>query len=283
MPNDIPKGSVCMPVYRSERFIEEAIRSVLSQTYSDFELIVVDDASPDTTYEIASTISDPRLSVYRNDTNLGPEGNWNRALKMARGRYIKVLPGDDTIYPDCLRRQVDVLEDPRNNHVVLIYCSRDVIDSSGKKVMRAIFPGSGQINGRALIRRTARFGTNIIGEPGAVLFRADAARQIGGFDASLGFVTDLDYWVRLLQLGDAYAIETALCTFRISGENWSASLGNERCRQYLQLLDRLFRQGKQLSRFDYLVGRMMAHINETLRRLVYWWTFGRKPKIYSDR
>lgn len=265
----VPLVSVCMPVYRSERFIAGAIHSVLFQTFTDFELIVIDDASPDATHEIASAIQDPRLRVYRNDRNLGPEGNWNRALEMARGRYIKVLPGDDTLYPECLEHEVAVLEDVRNRDVVLVYCARDIIDSAGRKVMRAKFPGRGRIKAASLVRRTVRYGTNIIGEPGAVLFRADAASHAGGFDASLGFVTDLDYWVRLLRFGNAYAIPDALCTFRISGENWSVELGSNRCSQYLQFLDKLAGHDGRVSNLDLLIGRMMARTNEHLRRLVY--------------
>lgn len=280
MNRDVPMVSVCMPVYRSERFVAEAIRSVLSQTFTDFELIIIDDASPDATYEIANAIRDPRLRVYRNDRNLGPEGNWNLALEMARGRYIKVLPGDDTLYPECLERQMAVLEDARNRDVVLAYCARDIIDSTGRKVMRAKFPGHGRIKAASLVRRTVRHGTNIIGEPGAVLFRADAARRTGGFDASLGFVTDLDYWLRLLQLGDAWAIGAALCTFRLSGDNWSAALGLERCRQYLQFLDRLSERDGRLSRADFLVGRLMARVNERLRRLVYRRLLGLNPRLF---
>lgn len=274
-----PVVSVCMPVYRSERFIAESISSALSQTFDDFELIVIDDASPDATYEIASSFRDPRLSVYRNDQNLGPEGNWNRAMSMARGQYIKLLPGDDILYPGCLEYQVGILEDARNQNVVLVYCARDILDGDGRKAMRAKFPGQGRIKNKTLVRRTVRYGTNIIGEPGAVLFRADAAHRAGGFNASLGFVTDLDYWLRLLRQGDAYAQSEVLCAFRISGENWSVDIGRDRCRQFIDFLNNLGEQDKSLSRFDLLIGRGMAHVNEHLRRFAYRRLIGLSPEV----
>jgi hypothetical protein len=186
----------------------------------------------------------------------------------ASGQFIKLLPGDDTLYSACLERQVAILTDSKYHDVVLVYCARDIIDSSGKKVMRARFPGNGVVNGSQLVRRTARYGTNVIGEPGAVLFRRDAARLIGGFDASLGYVIDLDYWVRLLGSGKAYAIRDPLCTFRISGENWSAELGHERCNQFLRFLERLCRD-HGVSKVDQSIGRLMARVNERLRRVVY--------------
>lgn len=280
MSHDAPLISVCMPVYQSECFVAEAINSVLSQTFRGFELIVIDDASADATYEIASSIQDPRLRVYRNDHNLGPEGNWNLAMAMAKGRYIKLLPGDDTLYPECLERQVAVLEDAHNRDIVLTYCARDIIDSKGRKFMQAKFPGCGRIRAATLVRRTVRYGTNIIGEPGAVLFRADAAHRIGGFDASLGFVTDLDYWLRLLRQGNAFAIDTALCTFRLSGANWSIALGLDRCRQYLKFLDSLSEKDDRLSSADLMIGKLMARINERLRRLVYQRLLGLKPRSF---
>ena len=135
--------------------------------------------------------------------------------------------------------------------------------------MTARFPGKGVVKGHNLVRRTVRYGTNVIGEPGAVLFRADIARRIGQFDASLAFVMDLDYWVRLLKLGDAYLIPEALCTFRISRENWSARLGNSRRTQYLEFIEKLSGLGIGTSRIDRFLGRSMATVNELLRRFVY--------------
>lgn len=274
----VPLVSVCMPVFRCERYIGEAIQSVLGQTFTDFEVLVFDDASPDRTYQIASSIKAPRLRTYRNDRNIGPQANWNQAMAAARGRLIKVLPGDDTLYPTCLERQVTILKDSDNRDVVLVYCARDIIDRTGRKVMTARFPGNGIVSGQKLVRLTVRYGTNIIGEPGAALFRADAASHAGGFDASLGFVTDLDYWVRLLRFGNAYVIPDALCTFRISGENWSVELGSNRCSQYLQFLDKLAGDDSRVSNMDLLIGRLMARTNEHLRRLVYRHLLGLRLK-----
>lgn len=265
----VPLVSVCMPVYRSEKFVLESIQSVLDQRFTDFELIVVDDASPDDTYRIANEIQDPRLRVYRNQENLGPEGNWNKVLSLAKGRYIKLLPGDDTLYPDCLMKQVAVLEDETNRDVTLVYCARDIIDAQGRKVMRAKFAGEGRIEGNRMVRKTLRYGTNIIGEPGAVLFRRDMGSRAGPIDSTLGYVTDLDYWVRLLRLGNAYAIPEALCTFRLSGENWSVRLGHERRAQFIRFAEKVATQDRRISRLDLLASKLMAYGNEVLRGLVY--------------
>jgi len=276
-----PTVSVCMPVYRSERYIGAAIRSVLEQTFTDWELIVVDDCSPDRTFDIVRSFDDSRMRVSRNARNLGPEGNWNRVLAQATGRYIKLLPGDDTLYPSCLERQVRVLSEQGGEDIALVSCARDVIDRNGRKVLTARVPGHGRIGGAQLIRRNVRYGTNIIGEPGAVLFRADIARRIGGFDASLGYVIDLDYWLRLLRHGDGYIIPDALCTFRLSGENWSVELGRARRRHFLQFVDKISADRGPVTALDRAIGKGMARVNEVLRSLVYRWLLGIRASAAS--
>src|SRR6185436_1837830 len=90
-----PVVSVGVPTYRGAAFVGQAIESVLNQTFRDFELIIVDDASLDETASIIGRYHDPRIRFFRNPHNLGPEGNWNRCLDEATGRYFKLLPQDD--------------------------------------------------------------------------------------------------------------------------------------------------------------------------------------------
>ena len=87
-----PLVSVCIPTYRGMPHLRAAIDSVLAQTLSDFELVVIDDNSPDDSFAIASSYGDRRIRCLRNPRNLGPEGNWNRCLAEAKGRYVKLLP-----------------------------------------------------------------------------------------------------------------------------------------------------------------------------------------------
>ena len=98
-----PRVSICIPTWRVGDFLEAAIQSVLSQTFTDFELVVVDDCSgDDTVARVRKYAEDPRLRCLVNQDNLGPEGNWNRCLAEASGEYIKLLPHDDLIAPECL-------------------------------------------------------------------------------------------------------------------------------------------------------------------------------------
>jgi glycosyltransferase involved in cell wall biosynthesis len=100
----IPLVSVLMTAYNREKYIAEAIESVLANTYTNFELIIVDDCSTDKTTEIAHKYEsiDQRVHVYKNETNMGDYPNRNKAASYAKGKYIKYVDADDYIYPYCL-------------------------------------------------------------------------------------------------------------------------------------------------------------------------------------
>ena len=105
-----PKVSVFIPVYNRERYVAEAIGSVLAQSFRDFELLVVDDGSTDGTRAVVEAVPDRRVRLVCNGRNLGIPASRNRGLAEARGEYIALLDSDDWCYPDRLARQVAFLE-----------------------------------------------------------------------------------------------------------------------------------------------------------------------------
>ena len=262
--------SVCVPTYRGAAHIAATIESVLAQTFTDFELVIVDDASPDDTAAIVGRYSDPRIRFARNERNFGAEGNWNRCLELARGRYFKLLPQDDLLAPDCLARQVAAL-DAGGERLALTFCARTIVDAEGRVIMTRRYPGSGGvIAGREVIRQCVRRGTNLVGEPGAVLLRLALARQTGRFDASIGYVVDLDYWFRLLLHGDACYLREALASFRVSRGSWSVAIGRQQNHAFQSFIDRVAaRREYGANRLDIAVGRLMAWLNTLLRAAVY--------------
>lgn len=104
----IPLVSVCIPVYNGEQHIRETIESVQSQTFPDFELLIQDNASTDATWELLGKLAgqDTRISLVKNQSNLGMAGNWNAVIDRARGKYVMLLSADDLLMPtfleDCL-------------------------------------------------------------------------------------------------------------------------------------------------------------------------------------
>jgi glycosyltransferase involved in cell wall biosynthesis len=112
MATDRPTVSVCLPVYNGERFVGEAMRSILGQTLKDIELIISDNASTDRTGEICRDEAqrDPRIKYFRSDVNRGLAWNFNRAFELASGRYLVWMGHDDAMAPEYLERCVAELE-----------------------------------------------------------------------------------------------------------------------------------------------------------------------------
>jgi glycosyltransferase involved in cell wall biosynthesis len=257
-----------MPIFNGGAFLAPAIGSVLAQSHAHLELRIIDDASTDGSWEYLQQIRDPRVVIERNAHNLGPEGNWNKALGAARGKYIKLFHQDDLLLPDCLARQVAALE----NHpqAVLAFCRRDIIDARGKKLLsRGAGWPEGPVSQAQMVRRCARQGTNVVGEPSAVLLRADVAAAVGVFDASIAYLVDLDYWVRMMAHGPGWYSDAALAAFRVSPRQWSAAIGMRQGREFGLFLDRL--AGGALRGHGVLVacGKLRAHVNGILRAILY--------------
>ena len=276
-PTATPAVSVCIPAYNASRFIAETVESVLAQTFGDYELIVVDDASTDDTVDVVRRFTDPRLRLICNDRNLGLAGNWNRAVAEARGRYVKLLCQDDLLRPDCLAHQAAVLESPGNEAVALVCARRDIIDEGGRVLirdrgMRAV----GRVAAADAFRRIVRAGTNAIGEPVAVLFRAAAFARTGGFDGTSPYMIDLDLWVRLLAHGNLYVVSQTLGAFRISRGALSTAIAKSQARETRALLRRLRRQVPNvISRSDLFLGEAKAVALAQARRLAYAMHFKR--------
>lgn len=234
-----PTVSVCIPAYRGAAFLTATIESVLDQTLDDLEVIVLDDASPDGTADIVGRFADTRLRYERNDTRLGVEGNWNRVLSQARGRYVKVLCHDDLLRPDCLACQVAVMES--HPEVALVAGRRDVVDEAGRVLVRGrgLRGLSGVVRPSTAIRQTVRTGTNMFGEPLAVLLRRDLTAQCGPFSGRRPYVIDLDYWCRMLRFGSLYAQPETVGAFRVTSTSLSVELMRQQSRQTVGFLKEL--------------------------------------------
>ncbi len=207
-----PKISVCIPTFNHGHFLKDAVESVLAQTYTDFELVIVDNCSTDDTPEIVRPYltRDRRIRYVRNPVNVGAQRNLNRCIELASGEYVNILCADDILAPTALQKLVQAFEDhPR---VSLAGCARVMVDKDQRPVSVLSFSGKFElVPGGEAIKRCLR-GGNMIGEPSAVLFRKrDAAR---GFDARYRQFIDLEMWFHLLQKGDFAFIPEQLCRFR---------------------------------------------------------------------
>jgi glycosyltransferase involved in cell wall biosynthesis len=190
-----PHVTVLMPVFNRERFVDEAIQSVIAQDFSDFELLIVDDGSTDRTPEIlrAWAERDSRVVVIGTSENRGIPSALNLGLNHARGPLIARLDSDDLMMPRRLASQAAVLEN--QPEVVLASCAYELMDSDGNYLdtWRGEEPDE-------VVRYLLNF-YNIVGGGGQVMFRRSDVLAEGGFACEYPSSEDYDMWVRLLRRG----------------------------------------------------------------------------------
>ena len=185
-----PKVSVVITTYNRAALLPRAVRSVLAQTYEDYELIIVDDCSTDDTPEVIRTFEDSRIHAVRHADNMGQSAAVNTGIRLTRGEYIAFLDDDDEWVDQKLLRQVGTLDasDPR---VGLVYTWFDYVDiTSGVRRAGKRCVMSGDICPDMV-------GWEYPAPTSAYLVRAKAARQVGGFDENLTILTDRDFLTRL--------------------------------------------------------------------------------------
>lgn len=133
METNKPLVSVIMPAYNAERFIEAAVRSVMAQTIADWELLILDDGSKDTTAAIAARLAseDDRIRFLPNEANMGVAKTRNRGFGLCRGQFVALLDSDDIWLPEKLEKQLDLAE---KTGADIIYCSYGIMDEKAHKV-----------------------------------------------------------------------------------------------------------------------------------------------------
>ena len=211
MSTQAPVVSVVLPTRDRAELLPRAVASVLGQTFSDFELIVVDDASSDATACVVSAFADPRIAYLRLDAPRGPGAARNVGIRAARGKYVAFQDSDDEWLPDKLARQVDVF-DGAPREVGLVYSRFVRID--GTRTSET--PPAGFQPGDAGTRRALLRG-NFIGTP-TVMARAECLAGDGLFDEGLRMLEDWELWLRLSRRCESRFIdETLVRTYRTPG------------------------------------------------------------------
>lgn len=265
-----PGVSVCIPVYRGEQFLAETVRSVLDQTHRDFELVVLDNASPDTTGRIARSFDDRRVRVESNPTTLPQPENWRRAVRLCRAPLIKLLCADDLLHPRCLEYQVGPMEaDPG---LAVVAGRRHMIDERSRVLVprRGLTGLIGVRSSVEVARRVVRSGANPIGEPGGVLFRRDHYFAAGGWRPERRFAMDLDLWMRLLQHGEFLGLPETLAAFRVVQESVSAANESAIYDHQKALITELGALPHLQVRWsDLTVGRLRAPVARLRRQALY--------------
>ena len=211
MPAKAPTVSVLMTTWNGADFIAASIASVLAQTFTDFELIVVDDGSTDATAAVLAGIDDPRLRVLRQAVNGGVVAARNIGFGAARGHYVAALDHDDLSYPERLARQVAYLD---AHPAVVLVATEIEIEAAGRRQA----PDHPRGGDPALMRWLL-----LVDNPmtwSSVMFRAEAVRRLGAFmRPEYELADDFDFYHRLLVIGDIARLDDVLTVYRWHATN----------------------------------------------------------------
>ncbi|MHA1469581.1 MAG: glycosyltransferase [Candidatus Asgardarchaeia archaeon] len=196
-----PKVSIIMTVYNCEEFIEEALDSIFSQTFKDFELIVYDDASTDNTFEILKAYSKGgilnrfiAIKELGEKKNIGCGAGRNEAIRYAQGKYLAIHDADDISFPERLEKEVAFLEDHQDVFCVSSWAIK--IDENGEELEIMDYPPPTHKEIRAEFLKVK----NPIIDP-ASMFRRRAFEKIGGYSAEWRLVPDFYLWGKAISYG----------------------------------------------------------------------------------
>jgi len=213
----MPKVSVVILTFNRAKFLAQAIRSVLDQTYQDFEIIVVDDCSTDGTKQTVRNFFDKRIKYLRHEFNKGEGAGRNDGIRIATGEYIAFLDDDDEWLPEKLRLQVECL-DQASVEVGAVHCGRTDIDSKSGAVLGARGNEErGEIYWQLLKGNFLTVST--------MMLRAKCFELVGDFDESISFGLDYDMWIRVSQQFRFECINQPLVKYAIHEGTLSNNVG----------------------------------------------------------
>lgn len=234
MPDTNPLLSVCLPVFNPSHDLVAAVESILDQDFGDYELIIVDDCSERIPSEIIGQLQDSRITLIRNEINLGLPANWNRCIELARGELVTIFHQDDVMLAGNLGLKVAMLQ--QHPSVGLVYSDMVRIDESGRNIGGHYLPQPSEgfvAPGVELFRMTAQTG-NPIACP-TVMVRAECFRRVGKFDTALPLTTDHHMWMRIALAYDIAFVARPLVAYRVhSAQESHRFLGTGR--DYIELL-----------------------------------------------
>ncbi len=226
-----PLVTVVIPAYNASGTIRRAIDSVLAQTFTDYEIVVVDDGSKDTTAEIVAGYQNEKIKLFRLAANQGSSAATNRAIAEASGELIAFLDADDEWLPSKLAKQVELLRG--NPAAVMVSCGCRIIDPQGTLLREFGMPPDLEKSEvwRGLLAAT------FVAKP-CVVARAEALRQVGPFDTTLVTAEDQDMWIRLSMAGPVEFVREFLTTVHVTDGSLTMVHAERMDKYVLPMIDR---------------------------------------------
>jgi glycosyltransferase involved in cell wall biosynthesis len=205
------KVSICIPSYKQTFYLARTLDSVFAQTYPDYEVVISDDSPNDSVWELVRRYPPGRIRYNRNASPKGSPGNWNHAVSLANGEYIKILHHDDWFpHEGCLARFVEALED--NPHADLAFSATNVCDRLGQ--LKIVHQFGRMAVERVLGNPSSLFYRNIVGAPSATIYRRSVSRL---FDPALRWLADIHFYYFLLIENHSFVYIDSPCVCTTDG------------------------------------------------------------------
>lgn len=192
---EMPKMSVVLPVYNGGEYLKQSLRSVLNQDLLDFEILIIDDCSTDSSLEYLQSINDPRITLFKNEQNRGLFFNLNFLISQSKSVLIKLWAQDDIMYPNCVESFVAFHD--QYPEIGFSYSGRDIIDENGTIKPTDKIDNTPTIISTALHAKIAYFTGSIAGNIANVCINKKALDKVGPFNEQMKISADFDMWVRL--------------------------------------------------------------------------------------
>jgi glycosyltransferase involved in cell wall biosynthesis len=206
-----------MPVYNTEKYVADAIKSVLNQTFRDFELIIINDASPDNSDRVIKQFRDKRIRYFKHKTNNGKCHANNFGIKKARGKYIQIFDSDDIMVNYKLDVQSQILDS--GTKLGLVYGNAYKMDAKGNiyAPWNVPFPKKESITDKFNFNKfnLAKLRKRLFIQASTTLFTKKAVKNAGGFDEDLVIAEDWDMWLRIAEKFRVYYLPVPLILYRI--------------------------------------------------------------------
>jgi glycosyltransferase involved in cell wall biosynthesis len=212
-----PLVSICIPTYNAEGTVMSTLQFILSQTYHNLEVLVVDNASTDNTLSLLQQINDPRLAIHRNERNIGAEANFSRCIELASGEYIAIFHADDLYLPNMIEKQVRAFQDNPSVGAVFTLASRinDRDEIIGESILPAKLRGKRVYDFPEIFFSILENG-NFLMCPSCIV-RGKLYKELAPFDGDkFGTSADLDMWLRILEKAPIAVLDEKLMSYRIS-------------------------------------------------------------------
>lgn len=266
------KVSVIIPTYNREKTILRALQSVLEQTYTNLEVLVVDDGSTDGTADIVKGVADERVKYIVLEKNGGPSNARNIGVQMAEGEWIAFQDSDDCWHKDKLEVQMAYAK--KNPEYTMIYCMYNAILENGEEIVVPAKPWMNPMEGNMVKTLLQR---NMIGAP-TVVAKRDAFLEIDGFDTSYKALEDWDFAIRFALGNEIGFVQKPLIDCYVSNSGVSSNTGayyEARCKMLGQYKNEMIQEGiVETVMQDILVRAQSAGVADMVKKMMMMYLCG---------